>query len=299
MGKRRRRPRKAAGNRRIRPPKVWPSPRPRCTARRVGLRFAKTSFRLDWLYEAMTTLEARAPPSRRACAWPPHDAPPVLNLKMTPISQDHGLVRGLGSLSLIALCGRQCGIYCVSVFILWVISMKLAEAAIALQDQDSHGVLAFSRADLGVLFPHDNDAAFTSGLNRLLKARFLMRAARGVYVNMLSNNQANRLEAVAKCLREGCVNYISLESALSQQGVISQIPMRLTVMTTGRKGTFHTPFGVIEFTHTSRPLMDVCEDIHWGDYPLPMAGKHKAYRDLVRVGRNVGMVDMDELGSDD
>ena len=32
------------------------------TARRIGLRFAKTSFRLDWLYQAMTTLEARAPP---------------------------------------------------------------------------------------------------------------------------------------------------------------------------------------------------------------------------------------------
>ena len=33
------------------------------TARRTCLRFAKTSFRLDWLYEAMTSLEeARAPP---------------------------------------------------------------------------------------------------------------------------------------------------------------------------------------------------------------------------------------------
>ena len=33
------------------------------TARRTCLRFAKTSFRLDWLYEAMTVLEeARAPP---------------------------------------------------------------------------------------------------------------------------------------------------------------------------------------------------------------------------------------------
>ncbi|MDD9961275.1 MAG: hypothetical protein OXU70_04165 [Gammaproteobacteria bacterium] len=32
------------------------------TARRTCLRFAKTSFCLDWLYEAMTALEARAPP---------------------------------------------------------------------------------------------------------------------------------------------------------------------------------------------------------------------------------------------
>ena len=35
------------------------------TARRVGLYFAKTNFRLDWLYQAMVVLEARAPP--KAC----------------------------------------------------------------------------------------------------------------------------------------------------------------------------------------------------------------------------------------
>ena len=33
------------------------------TARRVCLRFAKTNFRLDWLYEAMVSQKARAPPA--------------------------------------------------------------------------------------------------------------------------------------------------------------------------------------------------------------------------------------------
>ena len=33
------------------------------TARRVCLRFAKTNFRLDWLYRSMVALEARAPPA--------------------------------------------------------------------------------------------------------------------------------------------------------------------------------------------------------------------------------------------
>ena len=32
------------------------------TARRVCVRFAKTNFRLNWLYQAMVSLEARAPP---------------------------------------------------------------------------------------------------------------------------------------------------------------------------------------------------------------------------------------------
>ena len=36
------------------------------TARRLCVRFAKTNFRLDWLYQAMVSLEARAPPSTSA-----------------------------------------------------------------------------------------------------------------------------------------------------------------------------------------------------------------------------------------
>lgn len=43
------------------------------------------------------------------------------------------------------------------------------------------------------------------------------------------------LELVAR----GEYNYISLESALSEYGIISQIPIdRLTIMTTGRKGEY-------------------------------------------------------------
>ena len=54
-------------------------------------------------------------------------------------------------------------------------------------------------------------------------------------------------------MRRGEYSYISLETMLSEYGAISQVPIdRLTVMTTGRKGEYETPFGVIEFTHTKR-----------------------------------------------
>ena len=36
------------------------------SARRLYVRFAKTNFHLDWLYEAMESLEARAPPTALA-----------------------------------------------------------------------------------------------------------------------------------------------------------------------------------------------------------------------------------------
>ena len=60
------------------------------TVRRVGLRFAKTNFRLDWLHKAMVSLEARDSPrwiavetlsfctmlNRRLCrGWPSREAP--------------------------------------------------------------------------------------------------------------------------------------------------------------------------------------------------------------------------------
>ena len=92
---------------------------------------------------------------------------------------------------------------------------------------------------------------------------------------MSANGFTHTLENVAKAMRRGEYNYVSLESALSEYGVISQIPMRLTVMTTGRKGEVNTPFGTIEFTHTSRPIHDILDDIHDIGRPLRLAGKHK------------------------
>lgn len=95
------------------------------------------------------------------------------------------------------------------------------------------------------------------------------------------------LELIAKTLRRGEYNYISLESALSEYGIISQIPIdRLTIMTTGRKGEYKTSYGVIEFTHTKRSVTDILDNIHSVGRPLRMASKQAAERDLKRVGRN-------------
>jgi len=83
---------------------------------------------------------------------------------------------------------------------------------------------------------------------------------------------------------------------LSEYGVISQIPMdRLTVMTTGRAGELKTPYGIIEFTHTKRPVAVLPDGILSSARPLRLASKATAWRDLKRVGRNVHLVDRTEL----
>ncbi len=171
--------------------------------------------------------------------------------------------------------------------------MRQAEAATVLRAWDRKGRHVFSRAALARLFPGENAKAFTEALNRLIKANLLVRAARGVYVNPHAQSLDSRtLERIAQALRPGEYNYLSLESMLSEYGEISQIPIdRLTVMTTGRKGVHRTPYGTIEFTHTARPVADILPHITRVEgRPLRIASREIAWRDLKRVGRNVGMV---------
>ncbi|HFQ5125918.1 TPA: hypothetical protein ACGUU0_000354 [Vibrio vulnificus] len=130
-------------------------------------------------------------------------------------------------------------------------------------------------------------------MKRLVKNQFLERVARGTYLYTLSKDRfsANTLEIIAKTLRRGEYSYVSLESALSEYGVISQIPVdRLTVMTTGRKGEYKTQYGVIEFTHTKKSVPDIIDNIRSVGRPLRVATQETAIRDLKRVGRNVHLI---------
>ena len=129
---------------------------------------------------------------------------------------------------------------------------------------------------------------------------FLERISKGLYLFSFSIHKKNYLlENIAIFLRPGHYNYLSLESALAQYGVISQIPVdRITVMTTGRKGKYVTNYGIIEFTHTKRSILDVLENTLVVNTPLRLATKKTAFRDLKRVGRNLHLVDLVEAHKD-
>ncbi|MEZ8056223.1 type IV toxin-antitoxin system AbiEi family antitoxin [Vibrio atlanticus] len=168
--------------------------------------------------------------------------------------------------------------------------MKQSEAIKRLHEWDIKGRYVYQHRDLRKVFHEDADRAFNESLKRLVKNRILERVARGVYVYSFSNKRKSgqNLELIAKTLRRGEYNYISLDSALSEYGIISQIPMdRLTVMTTGRKGEYKTSYGLIEFTHTKRSVTDILDNIHSVGRALRIASQQAAVRDLKRVGRNV------------
>lgn len=113
---------------------------------------------------------------------------------------------------------------------------------------------------------------------------------------MAHSCDSHTIEHVARTLRRGEYSYLSLESALSEYGVISQIPVnRLTVMTTGRKGMYETPVGTIEFVHTKRKPTEILAGVVDVNRPLRLATAQTAWRDLKRVGRNTHLVNEGEL----
>lgn len=176
--------------------------------------------------------------------------------------------------------------------------MNREQAIKVFKEQDRKGKHVFSNHDLRKLFPQDSYKTFNEGLKRLVKSGVLQHACRNVYVNNESRQlDSYTIERIAKTLRRGEYNYISLESMLSEYGVISQILIdRITIMTTGRKGVYNTAYGVIEFTHTKRSIKDILESTSKvNERPLRMASKETALRDLKRVGRNMSLINPEEL----
>ena len=164
-----------------------------------------------------------------------------------------------------------------------------------LDEFSKQGKNIFLSQDLETIFA-DESPTLQKSLNRLVTSGILKRITKGVYVNGRASLGAYPLESLALNIRRGEYNYISLESALSQYGVISQIPVdRLTIMSTGRSGEFITPWGVIDITHTGRKPADILHGTIKGRGPMRLAKKETALRDLKRAGRNTHLILSEEL----
>lgn len=175
--------------------------------------------------------------------------------------------------------------------------MKQSEAIHILKHWDQQGRYVFRKNDLAIVLDEQGHT-LDQTLRRLVSAGILERPAHGIYVFSLSKHIGpETIEHIARNLRRGELSYESLESALSRYGVISQIPLdRITLMTTGRSGEYKTPYGVIEFTHTKIPMERIVSNlIERKGHALPIATKRFAYDNLRSVGRNLDLVDREEL----
>lgn len=149
-------------------------------------------------------------------------------------------------------------------------------------------VCLFTPADLRAILPEHSEAAFKTLLTRASRERYLTRLCRGVYLYEKANQQAGEVlyHAVTK-LRPLALNYLSLESVLSEAGVISQIPInRIMVMSSGRSGVVNCGrFGSIEFIKTRQTPNELIANLAY-DPKLRMwrANVAQALRDM-RVTR--------------
>jgi hypothetical protein len=170
--------------------------------------------------------------------------------------------------------------------------IELIRALDQLEKMQRH-VIASKR--FAKLFPSDSKQSYEMGITRAVRNGLLVRGAYGVLVNPRSRYFGQyTLEWIARSMRPADISYVSLETVLSQHGVISQIMIdRITIMTTGRSGEIKTQYGVIEFTHTKRSFLDIVASTYEIDgQPLKIATVKTALRDLRRVGRNMHLVDL-------
>lgn len=138
------------------------------------------------------------------------------------------------------------------------------------------------------------DPAFRKFLADSVKKGLLRRVVKGFYESKITPPEPETaIYKIIKKLRSGVLNYISLESQLSYTGDISQVVMgRVTVVTKGRSGCFDTPYGVIEFTHTKKPVEQIAPKLYYDpEIKMYRAYKEQALADLKHCRRNLHMLE--------
>ena len=155
----------------------------------------------------------------------------------------------------------------------------------------------FMLQDLRALCPDLSNEAFKTLLSRTVNAGHLTRICRGLYVykKTISLNGLLLFHAAA-LLRANEFNYISLETILSDVGVISQIPINwISIMSSGRSSIVSCgEFGTIEFIHTSQKPADIMEQLTYdAKCRLWRASVAQALRDMKVTHRNNDLIDWD------
>lgn len=139
------------------------------------------------------------------------------------------------------------------------------------------------------LFPGMSSGAYRAVLHRAQRRGILERVCQGIYQYAGNPNTSGLiLFHAAALLRAQHFNYISLETVLSEAGMISQVPLAwVTIVSTGRTAQVDCgQYGTIEFVHTERPMSEVVDQLHYApERHLYMASPELALADMHRFHR--------------
>jgi hypothetical protein len=148
--------------------------------------------------------------------------------------------------------------------------------------------------ELAFMLGEPHTPIFTKFLADCVKKGIIRRVAQGLFESLLTPPEpTTAIYKIIKKLRSSVLTYISLESQLSHTGDISQVIMgRVTVVTKGRSGIFSTPYGVIEFTHTKKPIKQIAPNLYFdADINMYRATTQQAMADLKHCNRNLHMLE--------
>ncbi|BDD87681.1 type IV toxin-antitoxin system AbiEi family antitoxin [Desulfofustis limnaeus] len=153
----------------------------------------------------------------------------------------------------------------------------------------------FSLNDLRSLFPSLEHNACKALLARSVRSGLLMRVCQGVYLYpFVSYPKGLVLFHTAAKFRPQHFNYLSLETVLSDVGIISQMPTHwITVMSSGRSSVVRCgDFGTIEYIHTKKKPANLIGQLQYDSRcRLWRASPSLALRDLQTTKRNTDLVD--------
>lgn len=166
---------------------------------------------------------------------------------------------------------------------------------------DHPGGHFFTLADLRTILPELSSGAFKTLLSRATKKNLLKRVCRGLYADAKNKPTGLELYHIAARLRAHELNYISLETVLSDTGVISQIPLQwITLMSSGRSQIIDCgDIGHIEFIHTKKKPEDLVDQLYYDKrHHLWRANVKLALEDMKHTRRNLDLINwtvVDEL----
>jgi predicted transcriptional regulator of viral defense system len=145
----------------------------------------------------------------------------------------------------------------------------------------------FTNSDFAGVFPSRPGLAVL--LCRAQKAGVLKRVCRGIYLYpRVAFPRGMVLFHAAARLRASGFNYLSLETALSDAGVISQVPINwITLMSSGRSQVVDCgSFGRIEFVHTAQLPAELARELTYEpERRLWRASVRLALRDMKATRR--------------
>jgi hypothetical protein len=155
----------------------------------------------------------------------------------------------------------------------------------------------FTLQGLRSLFPAMSTLTFKTLLSRTVTTGYLKRVCRGLYLYQRALPPSGLLLFhAAALLRANEFNYISLETALSDAGVISQIPINwISLMSSGRSNIISCgEFGTIEFVHTRQRPGQLGKQLTYdANCRLWRASVSLALRDMKVTHRNCDLIDWD------